>query len=35
MISSNKFWKQYDEGAFSSPRELKPVTDVKLPEFKK
>jgi hypothetical protein len=23
MISSDKFWKQYDEGAFSSPRELK------------
>jgi Leucine-rich repeat (LRR) protein len=34
-ISSSEFWKQYDEGAFSSPRELKPVTDVKSPEFKK
>jgi serine/threonine protein kinase len=35
MISSNKFWKQYDEGAFSSPRDFKPVTDVKPPEFEK
>jgi internalin A len=35
MISSNKFWKQYDEGAFSSPREFKPVTDVKSPESEK
>ena len=35
MISSNKFWKQYDEGAFSLPRDFKPVTDVKSPEFEK
>ena len=35
MISSNEFWKQYDEGAFRSPRDLKPVTDVKSPEFQK
>ena len=35
MIPSNKFWKQYDEGAFSSPRDFKPVTDVKSPEFEK
>jgi hypothetical protein len=31
LISSNIFWKQYDEGAFSSPRDIKPVTDVKSP----
>ena len=35
VISSNEFWKQYDEGAFSSPRDSKPVTDVKSPEFEK
>jgi serine/threonine protein kinase len=35
MVSSNEFWKQYDEGAFSSPRDSKPVTDVKSPEFEK
>ena len=32
MIPSNEFWKQYDEGAFNSPRDFKPVTDVKSPE---
>jgi hypothetical protein len=31
MIPSSEFWKQYDEGAFSSPRDSKPVTDVKSP----
>ncbi len=35
MIPSNKFWKQYDEGAFSSPRDFKPVIDVKSPEIEK
>jgi outer membrane murein-binding lipoprotein Lpp len=35
MISSDKFWKQYDEGAFSSPRDFKPVTDVKSPAFQR
>jgi serine/threonine protein kinase len=35
MISSDIFWKQYDEGAFNRPRDLKPVTDVKSPEIEK
>jgi hypothetical protein len=35
LISSKEFWKQYDEGAFTSPLDIKPVTDVKSPELKK
>ncbi len=35
LISSKEFWKQYDEGAFTSPFDIKPVTDVKSPELKK
>jgi hypothetical protein len=29
MIPSKEFWKQYDEGAFSSPGEIKPATDAR------
>ena len=35
LISSSEFWKQYDAGAFNSPDDVKPVTDVSSPEFQK
>jgi serine/threonine protein kinase/Leucine-rich repeat (LRR) protein len=35
MISSSEFWKKYDAGAFNSPDAVKPVTDVRSPEFQK
>jgi hypothetical protein len=35
MIPSEKFWKQYDEGSFSSRRDSKSATDVKPPEIAK
>lgn len=34
-IPSQKFWKQFDEGAFNSTGDFKPVTDVKSPESPK
>ena len=33
LIPSNEFWKKYDAGAFNSPDDVKPVTDVSSPEF--
>jgi hypothetical protein len=35
LISSNEFWKQFDEGAITSPEDSKPVTNVSSPEFQK
>lgn len=33
LIPSSRFWKEYDEGLFNSPRESKPVTNIASPEF--
>ncbi len=35
MLPSSEFWKQYDQGAFNSPEDVKPVTNASSPEFQK